>query len=311
MTGGFVDYLIDIKDLEVHYGSFHALKGVDLQINGGAVGLLGPNGAGKSTLMKTILGFNRPSNGTVNILGYTMPEHALEVRQRLGYMPEREVVSPNISAVSFLTYCGQLLGMSRVDARERCHEVLNYVGLEENRYRNTETYSTGMLQRLKLAQALIHDPQVLLLDEPTNGLDPDSRLEMLDLVRDLAVTRKVTVLLSSHLLPDIQYVCDYIVIINEGDMVKQGNVEELTEKHDKQYEVRVRDNKSQYMDRVVEAGFQCGEMKNGNLWVSQPNGENPQALFEIAKHCDTQVRHFHPSRQTLSEVFMHAVGKDS
>jgi ABC-2 type transport system ATP-binding protein len=311
MTGESMENLIDINALEVHYGSFHALKGVNLQISGGSVGLLGPNGAGKSTLMKTILGFNRASKGTVNILGYTMPENALEVRQRIGYMPEREVVSPNISAVSFLTYCGQLLGMNRVDARERCHEVLNYVGLEENRYRNTETFSTGMLQRLKLAQALIHDPKVLLLDEPTNGLDPDSRLEMLDLVRDLAYNRKVTVLLSSHLLPDVQYVCEYIVIIDKGDMVRQGNVEELTERHDKQYEVRVRDNKSQYMDSVVSAGFQCGELKNGNLWISQPAGENPQALFELAQQCDTQVRHFHPSRQTLSEVFMHAIGKES
>ena len=201
--------------------------------------------------------------------------------------------------------------MNRVDARERCHEVLNYVGLEENRYRNTETYSTGMLQRLKLAQALIHDPKVLLLDEPTNGLDPDSRLEMLDLVKDLAYKRKVTVLLSSHLLPDIQYVCEYIVIIDKGDMVKQGKVEELTEKQDKQYEIRVRDNKSLYMDSVVKAGFQCGELKNGNLWINQLNGEEPRALFEIAQQCDTQVRHFHPSRQTLAEVFMHAIGKES
>ena len=303
--------LIEIENLEVHYGDFHALKGVDLNITGGAIGLLGPNGAGKSTLMKTILGFNRASKGTVKILGYSMPENALEVRQRIGYMPEREVISPNISAVSFLTYCGQLLGMNRVDARERCHEVLNYVGLGENRYRNTETYSTGMLQRLKLAQALIHDPKMLLLDEPTNGLDPDSRLEMLDLVRNLAYDRGVAVLLSSHLLPDIQYVCKYIVIINEGNMVKQGSVEELTEKFDQQFEVRVRDNKNQYMDMLVSAGFQCGELKNGNLWISQPMEATPRSLFELAGQCDTQVRHFEPFRQTLSEVFMHAIGKES
>ena len=175
--------VIELENLEVRYEDLKALDGVSCAIEGGAVGILGPNGAGKSTLMKTLLGFNRASTGAARLFGLEMPRHALHVRQQLGYMPEREAASPKVSAVSFLTYLGRLFGMSRVDAMERTHEVLNYVGLGENRYRKMETYSTGMLQRVKLGQALVHDPKLLLLDEPTNGLDPDGRLEMLDLIR--------------------------------------------------------------------------------------------------------------------------------
>ena len=181
--------LIELEDVEVYYGDLMALDGVTCAIEHGTVGLLGPNGAGKSTLLKTLLGFNRATKGTVKLFGKEVPAHALEARQQLGYMPEREVVSPKVSAVSFLTYCGRLFGMSRVDAMERMHEVLNYVGLGESRYRKMETYSTGMLQRVKLGQALVHDPKLLLLDEPTNGLDPEGRLELLELIGEVAGKR--------------------------------------------------------------------------------------------------------------------------
>lgn len=297
-------------EVDVWYGSFQALHSISFELGSGAIGILGPNGAGKSTAMKTILGFNRARTGTVSILGHKMPEEALAVRLKIGYMPEREVMSPNISAVSFLTYCGELLGMTRVDALERAHEVLNYVNLGEARYRNMQTYSTGMLQRVKLGQALIHDPKILLLDEPTNGLDPDSRIEMLDLVRDLAYERGVTVLLSSHLLPDVQHVCEHVLIINDGKVVKQGSMKELTELQDKKYEVRVRDNKNVFIQKVLDAGYQCGELKNGDLFIGQPHGLEPKALFEIAQSCDTQIRHFRQARRTLAEAFMHALGDD-
>lgn len=302
---------IVFDNVDVWYDDFQALHSISFEIGEGAIGILGPNGAGKSTAMKTILGFNRAKTGTVEIMGHKMPEEALAVRLKLGYMPEREVISPNVSAVSFLSYCGQLLGMTRVDALERAHEVLNYVNLGEARYRKMETYSTGMLQRVKLAQALIHDPKIVLLDEPTNGLDPDSRVEMLDLVRDLAYDRGVTVLLSSHLLPDVQYVCQRILIINSGKVVSQGTIEELTALQEKKYEVRVRDNKERFIQKTLDAGFQCGELKNGDLFIAQPEGLQPKALFEIAKSCGTQIRHFRQARRTLAEAFMHALGEDN
>ncbi len=172
--------VVEVEGLSVRYGRRVALDGVSLTLPRGAAGLLGPNGAGKSTLMKTLLGFLRADSGWVRVLGHEMPAQALEVRQRIGFMPERDLMSPKVSAVSFLVYCGRLHGMSRPDAMERTHAVHNYVGVGESRYRKMETYSKGMCQRVKFAQAIIHDPKLLLLDEPTNGLDPAGRIEMLE-----------------------------------------------------------------------------------------------------------------------------------
>jgi ABC-2 type transport system ATP-binding protein len=303
--------LVHLKDVEVSYGALKALDGISCTITGGAIGLLGPNGAGKSTLLKAMLGFLRAEKGRIEMFGKPMPEHALEARQKLGYMPEREVVSPKISAVSFLTYCGRLFGMSRVDAMERAHEVLNYVGMGDNRYRKMETYSTGMLQRVKFAQALIHDPKLLLLDEPTNGLDPEGRVEMLELVRELAHKRRVTVILSSHLLPDVAHVCDWLLVINKGKVVRNGSLDELTAVRDGLFEVRVHENQPAYVDALINFGFRCTPQQDGNLLVSQPNGASPTVLFEIAQAQQTHIRHFRPVRHSLEDAFLDAVGRDA
>jgi ABC-2 type transport system ATP-binding protein len=302
--------VIELEHVEVFYGDFKALDGVTCAIEHGAVGLLGPNGAGKSTLLKTLLGFNRAMKGSVRVLGLDMPKHALEVRQQIGYMPEREVVSPKVSAVSFLTYCGRLFGMSRVDAMERTHEVLNYVGLGEARYRKMETYSTGMLQRVKLAQALVHDPKLILLDEPTNGLDPDGRIEMLNLITEISSNRKVTVLLSSHLLPDIQHVCTNVVMIGNGKVARQGAIEELTALQERTWEVRVRDNKDAFVLALTEQGFRVLDEENGNLTVTVPVGGNVKRVFAVAKERDTQIRHFCSARHSLAEIFVQAMGEE-
>lgn len=301
--------VIDLENLEVSYGGFRALNGVSLQIEGGAIGLLGPNGAGKSTLIKTLLGYIRPSKGRATVLGHELPAHALEVRQQLGYMPEREVTSAQISAVSFITYCGRLFGMSRIDALERTHEVLNYVGLGESRYRKMETYSTGMLQRVKLAQALIHDPKLLLLDEPTNGLDPDGHVEVLDLIREVASHRGVTVILSSHLLQDVHHVCDRIIMISGGRVVRDGTIAALTAGDENRYEVTLRDKQEQYLLKLREAGLQGSYTPAGRILVEGPGLNGGRTLFEIARACDTQIRHFQVARHSLTEVFMQAVAQ--
>ena len=299
--------LVELENVDVYHGDLKALDGVTCVIDGGAVGLLGPNGAGKTTLLETLLGFNRAARGTVKLFGLAMPRHVLEVRQQLGFMPEQEAVSPKISAVAFLVYCGQLFGMKAVDAMKRTHEVLNYVGLGESRYRKMETYSTGMLQRAKLAQALIHDPKLLLLDEPTNGLDPDSRIEMLELIREISAKKGVTVVLSSHLLPDVQHVCDRAIIINKGKVARQGTIREMTALQGRQFEVRVRDNKDAFMAALEAVGFTCKHERNGVVSVTQPEGADKRAVYETALACDTQVRHFRPARKSLAEAFMHAV----
>lgn len=304
--------LIEIDDLVVSYGREPALNGVSLRIDEGALGLLGPNGAGKSTLIKTILGFLRPSSGRVKVFDLPLPKSALLVRQRVGYMPERESTSPKISAVSFLTYCGRLFGMSMVDAMERTHEVLNYVGLGESRYRNMETYSTGMLQRVKLAQALIHDPKLLFLDEPTNGLDPDGRIEMLELIREIASHRGVTVILSSHLLPDVQHVCDRVAMLAKGRILSEGSIEALTGMLERQYEVRVRDNDEAYAALLEQAGCAQHRMApSDTLLVRVPSDMKEDAFFEMARAAGTQIRHFRPARRSLESAFMEALGKDT
>lgn len=301
--------MIAIDGLTKRYGATIAVDDVSCAVLPGRVtGLLGPNGAGKSTLMKTLLGFNRAVRGSVSMFGMEMPRHALEVRQQLGYMPEREVVSPKVSAVSFLTYVGRLFGMNRVDAMERTHEVLNYVGLGESRYRKMDTYSTGMLQRVKLAQAIVHDPKLLLLDEPTNGLDPDGRIEMLDLIREIAKHRGVTVILSSHLLPDVQHVCDRVVMLHAGKVTREGNIAELTAPFARHFEVRVRDNETEFAEALQRAGLESRDQQNGNLLVSVPEEGDGHLIFQIAREQRTQVRHFQPARHSLAEIFVQAVG---
>lgn len=301
--------VVDVANLEVFYGKRQALSDVSVSIEGGAVGLLGPNGAGKSTFMKTLLGFVRPRSGRVSLFGLDMPQDTLAIRHRLGYMPEKDLMSPKVSAVSFLCYCGAIFGMSRADAMERAHEVLNYVGMGENRYRNMETYSKGMCQRVKFAQALLHDPQLLLLDEPTNGLDPDGRVEMLNLIRDLAQKRKVTIILSSHLLPDVEYVCDHLVIIDKGRIVEDRTMEAMTDVQEGLFEVRVNDRRDAFLLELERRGFALQSRVDGMFLISKPASVEVKAIFQAAKACGAHVRHLRPVRQRLEDAFLHAIGK--
>src|SRR6266545_1952368 len=170
-----MDAVVQLDDVTVIYGKNQALKNVSAKFAKGAVGLLGPNGAGKSTMLKALLGFVKPDQGRMTVLDMDVAHAPLAIRARIGYMPESDSHIPGMNAVSFVAYCGQLAGLPAVDAMQRAHEVLYYVGLGEARYRNIETYSTGMKQRIKLAQALVHDPDLLFLDEPTNGMDPKGR----------------------------------------------------------------------------------------------------------------------------------------
>jgi len=302
--------LIELTDVDVSYGRLKALDGITCEIGGGAVGLLGPNGAGKSTLLRTLLGFIRAQRGRVMMFGLDMPAGALDVRHQLGYMPEKDIVSPRVSAVSFLTYCGRLFGMTRVDAMERAHEVLNYVGMGDERYRKMETYSAGVCQRVKFAQALIHDPELLLLDEPTSGLDPDGRIEMLELIRELARKRKVATVLSTHLLPDVEHVCDRVIVINRGRVVRDGSIWELTAVQDGLFELRVRDNKPAFLEAIEREGYTWSDQQTGNVLVAKPSSLDMRRLFELARENRTQIRHIRPVRQKLEEVFVDAIREE-
>src|SRR5215213_11781280 len=244
----FAGPVVQADNLSARYGKNFALNNVTAVFPAGAVGLLGPNGAGKSTMIKSLLGFVRPAAGTMRVLGYDVATSPLEIRERIGYMPESDAHIPGMNAVSFVAYCGQLSGLPPVDAMQRAHEVLYYVGLGEARYRNIETYSTGMKQRIKLAQAIVHDPDLLFLDEPTNGMDPKGRDEMLELIHDLAHNKNVNLILSSHLLPDVEFTCDHVVVMDKGQVAAQGPIAELKGPGGRVFELRVKGNLPAFID---------------------------------------------------------------
>src|SRR5437588_5304717 len=232
--------VVTLDNVTVTYGKNAAMRDVTASFAAGAVGLLGPNGAGKSTMLKALLGFIVPDRGRMRVLGYDVAAAPLEIRSRVGYMPESDAHIPGMNAVSFVAYCGELAGLPRVDAMQRAHEVLFYVGLGEVRYRNVETYSTGMKQRIKLAQALVHDPDLLFLDEPTNGMDPKGRDEILELVHDLGHNKGVNLILSSHVLPDVEYACDHVVVIDKGSVAAAGPIAALKQPRGQVFELRVK-----------------------------------------------------------------------
>jgi ABC-2 type transport system ATP-binding protein len=299
-----------LDDVSVIYGTQWALRDVTVAFPRGAVGLLGPNGAGKSTLIKALLGLIDPDRGRMRVLGYDVAEKAIEIRTRIGYMPEIDAYIPGTNAVTFVAYCARLCGLPQTDAMQRAHEVLYYTGLGEARYRNVETYSTGMRQRIKLAQALVHDPELLFLDEPTNGMDPKGRDEMLDLIRDLAHNRGLSLILSSHLLPDVEYVCDYVVVIDRGRIATEGPIVELKGPGGRMYELRVKGHESAFVTALRELGMECRHADDDVMRVFVPDTLSWRDLFATAVRQGVQVRHLRPSVPTLEDVFARAIGEE-
>jgi ABC-2 type transport system ATP-binding protein len=306
------DAVVTLENVTVTYGRNQALADVTTTFERGAVGLLGPNGAGKSTMIKALLGFVAPSQGRMRVLGLDVATSPIAIRARIGYMPENDAHIPGMNAVSFVAYCGELAGLPRTDAMQRAHEVLFYVGLGEARYRNVETYSTGMKQRIKLAQALVHDPDLLFLDEPTNGMDPKGRDEMLELVRDLAHNKGVNLILSSHVLPDVEFTCDSVVVMDKGRIAAAGPIEALKQPRGRVYELRVKTSSDieQFFEQLRAAGLECHATDEDIVRVFVPGDGGARQLFAIAAAEHVQVRHLRPSVPTLEDVFAHAVGQD-
>jgi ABC-2 type transport system ATP-binding protein len=306
-----VSPVVSCDHVTVRYGKNVALREVSTSFLPGAIGLLGPNGAGKSTLLKTLLGFLKPETGKMSVLGLDVATSPLQIRARLGYMPETDAHIPGMNAVSFVGYCGELAGLPPADAMQRAHEVLYYVGLGEARYRNLETYSTGMKQRIKLAQALVHDPDLLFLDEPTNGMDPKGRDEMLDLIRDLAHNKNVNLILSSHLLPDVEYTCDHVVVMDKAQITANGPIAELKGPAGRVYELRIKGDTPQFIQVLRREGYDCHDTDEDIMRVFVPGASEDGAkiLFELAMREGAQVRHLRPSVPTLEDVFARAVGE--
>lgn len=272
------------------------------------MGLLGPNGAGKTTLLKTILGFVSPASGEATVLEHDISGGGRFIRQHVGLMPEQDCHIPGMSAVSFVAYAGELAGMPTEQALRRAHEVLEYCGLGEARYRNVETYSTGMRQRIKLAQALVHGPKLLLLDEPTNGLDPAGRVEMLELIRSISHGKDVNVLVSSHLLPDIEKVCDQVIVLVGGHLQTSGYIKDFKKLEGHPVDLELREPSPALVEALGKEG-QVLYARSTSLRVQLP-GTPDQVLakvFSLAKEHQSQIRGFQVAERSLEDAFLAAL----
>ncbi len=298
--------LFELEEVTKRYGQVTALNRLSVSVPLGAVGLLGPNGSGKTTLIRTLLGLVRVDNGEGKILGMDFRRRQLDIRRVIGFAPEDECLFPHVVGVEFVAYAGELVGMAPKDALQRAHEVLDYVGLGEARYRKVESYSTGMKQRLKLGSAIVHDPRLLILDEPTNGMDPAGREEVLELARDLAHNKGMSLVISSHLLPDVESVCDYVIVLGNGKLLAQGEIQQLKQAHQDCFDVRLKADMMPFARRLTELGCST-EFRDDVLGVRLPEGQSPQLLWQTAADERQQIRYLRPQRSTLEEVFLKAV----
>ena len=303
--------LIRLDGVAKSFGNVHALRGVSADIRGGIIGLLGPNGAGKSTLIKCLLGLI-PFKGEATVLGESCKTNGAAIRARVGYMPETEAMLTGMSAVELCTYAAQLSGLPRIEAIGRAHAALYYAGLEEKRYQPVETYSTGQKQRVKLAQALVHDPEILFLDEPTNGLDPRSRDEMVELIMEMPARRGCAIVLSTHLLPDVERLCDHAVIMHKGRVRFVGTVADLRRNRgrDGSFTIEVKAGSAQLAAAVVRAGGHAEVKSPLMLDATLPEGVTPQWLFALARDTGIQVRGVEVARDSVEAAFLRVVGAD-
>ena len=299
------DLLLTIQNLTVSYGKHRVLNNINLHLPNAAIGLLGPNGAGKSTLIKAILGLLTPESGSGRFLDFEIGSKDKRIRQYVGYMPESDCLIPGFNAIQYVSYCARLNGMSGRESFKRAHKVLYLVGLGESRYRKLDTYSTGMKQRLKLAQAIVHDPYLLFLDEPTNGLDPDGREEMLDLIRQIAKLEDRCIILSSHLMRDVERCTEHLVIMNQAQIKCQGEIRELCAGQKNRYRVRVNGGQQRAAAVVTEAGFQVDNInpREPEFEVLLNDEQKPRELFKLLIERGVQIRTLTPRSYTVEEIY--------
>ena len=295
--------VITAVNLRKMYGPHLALDDVDLEIPSGAVGILGPNGAGKSTLFKCLLGLIKTTSGGGTVLGYDIRTEGDKIRSRIGYMPEYDALDPGLAAVDQVRYSGELLGMNPAHATRRAHEVLEYVGLKDQRYRKIETFSTGMKQATKLACALVHDPEILICDEPTNGLDQRAREFMLQTLRRTVSEGDRSVLMSSHVMDDVQAVCDRIVMIHKGKIVVQSRIDELAKQVDREIEISIWGGASRMQAALEGRGF--GVRRLGRvLRVDRVDDNTTFVILEAAAEAGVQVRQMQEYEPDLEDIFL-------
>ncbi len=299
--------VIDLNALSVQFGSRPILKGLQGELRGRAIGLLGPNGAGKTTLIHTLLGFHAPSSGTAHIFGRDITTDAKSIRSLIGYMPERDAFIEKMSAVRFVRLMGELSGLPPEAALERAHEALFYVGLGEARYRSLDTYSLGMKQLAKLAQALVHGPRLIVLDEPTNGLDPPARQRMIRLVREIRDSGKAHIVLSSHLLRDVEECCEEIVILKDGRLVVYCNLEDERKANRKFLLLETRGDQEKFAEAIGALGCEYALTGASRIKVVMQGEIEVRDIYRIASQHSVQIRRLSYKRDSLEDIFLKAM----
>lgn len=299
--------VIELDGLEVQLGGRTVLAGLTGQLRGNAIGLLGPNGAGKSTLIQTLLGFYHPSRGSARVFGLDTRREQTLIRQRVGYMPENDSFIGNMTGVRFVRYMAELAGLPPSEALERAHEALFYVGLGEVRYRRISTYSLGMKQLIKLAQALAHGPQLLILDEPTNGLDPVARQRMIRMLQEIRKRGSIRLLISSHLLRDIDHTCDEVIILKQGRVAALCNLEEERRSHRNFIELEAVGALEPFCEALQMLGCECMSFPGNRVKLVVPDAIEARDLYRVASQANVLIRSMHSRRDSLEDIFLRAM----
>jgi ABC-2 type transport system ATP-binding protein len=299
--------VIDLKGLSVKFGARQILSNLEGELRGRAIGLLGPNGAGKTTLIHTLLGFHDPSSGTAHIFGRDINHEAKEIRALIGYMPERDAFIAKMSCVQFVRLMAELSGLPPEAALERAHEALFYVGLGEARYRTIDTYSLGMKQLAKLAQAIVHGPRLIILDEPTNGLDPPTRQRMIRLIREIRDGGRANILLSSHLLRDVEECCEEILVLKEGRIATYCNLEEERRANRKFLEMEVRGGDGAFAEAIGKLGCEYAIVGERRIKLVLNEGVEITDLYRIAQEQQVQIRRLNYKKDSLEDIFLKAM----
>jgi len=303
--------IIELDGLEVRLGNRTVLNGLTGTLRGQSIGLLGPNGAGKSTLINTLLGFHRPLKGTARVFGLDVYRDRAKIRGAIGYMPENDSFIGNMSGVRFVRYMAELAGLPPAEALERAHESLFYVGLGEVRYRKVNSYSLGMKQLIKLAQALAHGPKLLVLDEPTNGLDPMARQRMIELIKEIRKEGSVRLLISSHLLRDIDEVCDEVLILKSGRIAALCNIEEERRSNRSFMELETVGATEKFSVSIRGLGCECAVFPGGRIKLVIPDNIEVRDLYVIASEQGVQIRRMHQRRDSLEDIFLRAMDNEA
>ncbi len=298
--------LVVTASLTKAFAEVRAVDDLSVSIPEGTIGLVGPNGAGKTTFLRLLLGLLRPTSGLGTVLGYNI-EEGLPVRERTGYMPEHDCLIPHMTGIGLVSYMGRVSGLDTGTAMSRAHDVLQFVGVEEERYRKVAEYSTGMKQKIKLAQAMVHDPQLYIFDEPTTGLDPRGRTEMLDLVGKIAASEGRNVILSSHLLPDVETICKYVVILDGGHQVAAGPLSKLLSGAQDRLRIDIRGDRDAFLRTLREAGVDADAGPSGVHVARTPQVE--AEVFRAAKATGVEVRYMGAEIRSLEELFLELVDR--